>query len=182
MSGREYTVKACGINSKGNYWWARDYGPSAVNQNTYVYSNADGSFYYSNPDGSTYFNDGKGSFTYTTPSGLRFSSRSGGSSGDNSSSNSSSNGSSSSSSSGGSVSGSGSGSGSGSIKQEEPLTTPATEAKFHSAEYNQQHVSIPNGSLTISLNYREIAGSMPPATNPQVQRASTPETQAVSTP
>ncbi|QRV98440.1 hypothetical protein RhiJN_26459 [Ceratobasidium sp. AG-Ba] len=64
-----YICRSHGINSQGNHYCSRDYGSSAVNQNCYHYSNADGSHYYSNPDGSTYYNNGRGYARYTSPSG-----------------------------------------------------------------------------------------------------------------
>lgn len=67
--GQEYTYKSSGINPQGNHYCTRNYGSSAPNQNSFHYSNRNGSYYYSNPDGSTYFNDGKGSAIYTSPEG-----------------------------------------------------------------------------------------------------------------
>ncbi|QRV84381.1 hypothetical protein RhiJN_12397 [Ceratobasidium sp. AG-Ba] len=68
-SGKAYTCRSHGINSRGNHYCSRDYGSSVPNQNSYHYSNADGSYYYSNPDGSTYYNNGRGYARYTSPSG-----------------------------------------------------------------------------------------------------------------
>ncbi|KLU91039.1 hypothetical protein MAPG_09563 [Magnaporthiopsis poae ATCC 64411] len=78
-SNNDFSYKSSGVNRDGNHYCARDYGPSARNQNTYHYSNKDGSYYYSNPNGSTYYNDGNGKSTYTAPNGRV--TRSGGSSG-----------------------------------------------------------------------------------------------------
>ncbi|KAJ5937067.1 hypothetical protein N7466_003517 [Penicillium verhagenii] len=65
--GNKYYITESGTNSQGNHYSNRDYGPDAPNQNSYHYSNKDGSYYYSNPNGSTYYNDGKGSAVYTPP-------------------------------------------------------------------------------------------------------------------
>ncbi|EPQ27169.1 uncharacterized protein PFL1_05450 [Pseudozyma flocculosa PF-1] len=65
--GRDFTYVSSGVNSQGDHYCRRDYGPDAPNQNSYHYSNADGSYYYSNPDGSTYYNNGRGFARYTPP-------------------------------------------------------------------------------------------------------------------
>ncbi|KAH8155921.1 hypothetical protein CIB48_g12326 [Xylaria polymorpha] len=62
---RIFKCKSHGINSQGNYYCARDYGPNVPNQNTYYYSNT-------NPNGSRYYNDGYGNETYTAPDGVRY--------------------------------------------------------------------------------------------------------------
>ena len=69
--GNSYTIPSSGTNSNGNHYCSRDYGSSAQNQNSYHYSNKDGSYYYSNSNGSTYYNpgsSGKGQTTYTPSS------------------------------------------------------------------------------------------------------------------
>jgi len=71
MSGKNsggYSYNSSGTNSQGNHYCSRDYGSDAPNQNSYHYSNQDGSYYYSNSNGSTYYNDGQGGSKYT-PSG-----------------------------------------------------------------------------------------------------------------
>ncbi|OJZ88788.1 hypothetical protein ASPFODRAFT_44516 [Aspergillus luchuensis CBS 106.47] len=70
-SGKDFSYKGSGTNSKGNHWCSRDYSGSS-NSNSYHYSNSsNGSYYYSNPDGSTYYNNGNGGSTYTPPSGKK---------------------------------------------------------------------------------------------------------------
>ncbi|KAI1736048.1 hypothetical protein F4680DRAFT_433228 [Xylaria scruposa] len=70
--GGGFTYKSHGINSQGNHYCARDYGPDAPNQNAYHYSNRDRSYHYNNPDGSQYHNNGYGKETYTAPDGVKY--------------------------------------------------------------------------------------------------------------